>query len=137
MPLPLFSSLAGKVGGERRAAGEGQNQGAPSLRSLTATDRAPPPNPKSRVESHGAGDQGGGQALKAGIQRCLLARYRRRPPPGGAWDQNEGKDAAAAAGDAEGRLGRSRQIAIFDGYLRYEDRNIVAKPRNDFERFLS
>ena len=59
MPLPLFSSLAGKVGGERRAAGEGQNRGAPSLRSLTATDRAPPPNPKSRVESHGAGDQGG------------------------------------------------------------------------------
>ena len=59
MSLPLFSSLAGKVGGERRAAGEGQNRGAPSLRSLTATDRATPPNPKSRVESHGAGDKGG------------------------------------------------------------------------------
>ena len=81
----------------------------------------------------GPATKGGSGTRTAGIWRCLLARYRRRPPPGGAWDQNEGKDAAAAAGDAEGRRGRSRQIAIFDGYLRYEDRNIVAKPRNDFE----
>ena len=136
MPLPLFSSLAGKVGGERRAAGEGQNRGAPSLRSLTATDRAPPQPEKPGGEPRGRRPRGG-QARTAGIQRCLLARYRRRPPLGGAWDQNEGKDAAAAAGDAEGRLGRSHQIAIFDGYLRNEDRNIVAKPRNDFERSQS
>ena len=59
MPLPLFSSLAGKVGGERKAAGEGQNQGAPSLRSLTATDRAPPPTRKAGWRATGPATKGG------------------------------------------------------------------------------
>ena len=137
-PCPFRCSprWQGRLAGRGEPRERGRTGGRPPC-ARSPPPTAPPPQPeKPGGEPRGRRPRGG-QARTAGIQRCLLARYRRRPPPGGAWDQNEGKDAAAAAGDAEGRLGRSHQIAIFDGYLRYEDRNIVAKPRNDFERSQS